>query len=119
MHFWRTDGHRWVERSNSDRHADDRWLSASGGAFGTVASSRGLVALRWWRSRLRLRSGRCLRRLSPYPFHPFAHVVEERVTSEVPHNGIRPTTRFGAWPLFLSQNRTNDCRGLPQHAWRE
>src|SRR5207302_2649783 len=110
-HIGKTDNYRWVERSNSDRHDDDPvTVSTSGGSLDqTVVLSRGLVALRWLPFSAKFRSARCLRRLSPYPFHPFAHVVEERVTSEVPHNRIRPTTRFGAWPLFLSQNRTNDC----------
>ena len=53
------------------------------------------------------------------PFHPFARVVEERIISEVSFYGLRSRARLGAWPLLLSQNDKDGCRGLPESARRK
>ncbi len=39
--------------------------------------------------------------------------------SEVSLYGIRPSARFGTWPLFLSENDKDGSRGLAKRALRD
>lgn len=36
--------------------------------------------------------------------------------SEVSFYGVRPRARSGAWPLLLSEDDKDSCRGLPEES---